>query len=503
MEFDILTTTTMNINHRNQQIKNISLAEFKSQIKVNGNGDIISPFKEINQFLKTQVSMSDQDKIFSIYKEIIDELVDIIFDIDMVVEYVSNKISVVYDIIKVDDIQKWMEENNLFQIPAGVSEKFTGEYDKDRTYNKAKYKGLIALSTAAKMIVPIWGEFTPIQKTAIGTTQLPIPMLNMLRKSSIIDSQQYKDYETYAEATIAAGQHSPEHIVALMGTDMNVIVNIANNFVKKIAMATNTQNAQAITNLIFNLIANAGSYSDSPNNMGIVRTKHHSKGDEETGMVERFDKRESLTQGDISMLEYYLSRYENICKLWDVVNEEDYVKMDALAKHLEKEKFKISQSSLKITQQICYSAPLKYIGDLDKYRGIAASFYILFKSGYHQLALLTVSNSSVSRHGLIVNHKSKRRDLPESLIKELDNIYQVNIIEKNKPQINLAVNAINMLYISVSSGAFKCVVPDDVKEQLIKDGYLNKYGLFVVNENLPIDFGNLIVDTYYRNLKNV
>ena len=314
MQLSIIDQATMKIEHEGHQSIIVSIREFSKTkfISYDANKEIIDPFKEINMYINTCLKRQEKQAIYDAYAIIFEEFGLKSLDVDKLFQCIQKQMRVIYDIVKVDDIQEYMEKEQLFNIPPDIKDSFTGEYAESRTYDRAKYKGLIALSVAGRLVVPAWGEFSIIRKSTIGANRLPIPLMKMLIGTSILDSSQFKAFELYSNSTVEAGSHSPELVAGGLGTEFNMTINLAANFVKKVATGLNLTTNSYATN-IYNFTANRGPYNDASGG-DMVYAKSDIGHEEEKSKMEKYSLREQMSQGDVSMIEYYLDSCSRVMK---------------------------------------------------------------------------------------------------------------------------------------------------------------------------------------------
>lgn len=496
MQLNIIDQTTMKIEHEGHQSIILSIREFSKTKFITYTADkaIVDPFKEINMFINTCLKRQQKQDIYNAFAVIFEEFGLKSLDVDKLFACIRKQMRTIYDIIKVDDIQDFLEKENLFNIPPDIKENFTGEYAETRTYNRAKYKGLIALSVAGRLAIPAWGEFSVIRKSTIGANRLPIPLMKMLVGTSILESDQFKTFEAYSNSTVEAGSHSAELVAGGLGTEFNMTINLAANFVKKVATGLNLTTNSYATN-IYNFTANRGPYNDASGG-DMVYTKTDIGHEEEKSKLEKYSLREQMSQGDVSMIEYYLDDCRRVMRAVapDVPNEL-CEKAHQLSLYLDKQEYIPNEINIRISQWVlAYVIPpkvLRYVGFLYQRRALAAITYLLIYLGYPSLAALALSIESISSDGVVLSYKVTRREMPKEISEKLSEFYPLK--PKSKEADNMAILAINKFYADINNMVFKVVADKEIMTYFTEKKILNRHLCHSLKPDTPIDLARMII----------
>lgn len=496
MQLSIIDQTTMKIEHEGHPSIITSIREFSKTkfISVDANKNIIDPFKEINLFINTCLKRQQKQDIYNAYATIFEEFGLKSLDVDILFDCIRKQMKIIYDIVKVDDIQEFMEKENLFNIPPDIKENFTGEYAEARTYNRAKYKGLIALSVAGRLAVPAWGEFSVIRKSTIGANRLPIPLMKMLVGTSILESQQFKEFEIYSNSTVEAGNHSAELVAGGLGTEFNITINLAANFVKKVATGLNLT-TNSFAHNIYNFTANRGPYNDASGG-DMVYAKTDIGHEEEKSKMEKYSLREQMSQGDVSMIEYYLDSCERVMKaIVPDIPLEYCQKAHELSEYLDKVEYIPNNTNIRICQWVlAYVIPpkvIRYVGFLYQCRTLAAVTYILIYLGFPSLAALALSVESISSDGVVISYRHQRDTMPKEIVDQLSEYYPLK--PRTKEAENMAVLAINRYYASISNTVFKVVGNDEIIKYFREINVLNRHLCHSTKDKTPIELARMVI----------
>ena len=500
MHFTIIDKSTMKIEHDGRNPIVVNIREFSKTkfIVEDQSGNIVDPFKEINLYLENCLKRPEKDAIFDAYDNIFNDEEGFgirQLDVDILYKVIQRNFKTIYDIVNVQDIHDYMDRENLFNIPPDIKEEFTGEYSESRTYNKAKYKGLIALSVAARMAIPVWGEFSPIRKNIVGSNRLPIPLMKMLVGTSILESQQFKEFELYSNSTVDAGTHAPELVAGGLGTEFNVTINLAANFVKKVATGLNLT-SNALAQNIYNFTANRGAYNDATGGDFIWAKTDMGQGEEEKSKMEKYALREPMSQGDVAMIEYYLVSCERVMRGIIPDIPQSYIDdAESLYLALEDKDYIPNDVNILLIQWVMmYVIPpkvIRYVGFLYQRKAVAATAYILAYLGFPKLSALTVSHESISSDGMTISAKVVRREMPEEITRKLDYFYPLQ--PKSKEASNMAILAINQYYALVNNTVFKVVTDERYMAYLQHHKILNRHFCHGVKGDTPTELANMII----------
>lgn len=504
MHFDIIDAATMKIVHEGSPTIIAPIREFAKTRFVKDRDqeeNVLDPFKEINMYIQAKINRADQNRIYNAYKTIFDEINIGAFDVDIVSRVCNEQFIIIYNIIKVQDVHDYMERNNLFDIPTDIIKDYTGEYTEDRTYIEPKYKGLIALGMSARMAIPVWGVFSPIRKGSVGSKRIPIPLIKMLYGTSILESEQFKDLERYSDATVDAGKFDPGRIVAGFGTEYNKELNLASNFVKKVAIAPNSRH-NGLAKDIYNYIANSGAYNDASSG-DVVWNKKDPNQEEEKSKWEKYNLREQMSQGDICMIEHYISSTDRA--LGNILKGEHPEKIKAFAaraettaQYLDNQGFIPTQENMRIAQwclsKVVPPKTLMYIGYYYQRRALTVTVELLRYLNYPILAALLLAEVATSADGYLISFKVTRKQMPEDLERKLDELYPLNRKSRDRESGNMAKLAINRFYTEINNSVLRVVADQPFMDYLNENKVLNKHQRFSVSANTPIELGQLLVD---------
>lgn len=506
MKFVLVDNSTLMIEHQSFKPIKANIREFSNTRLIRdyqwgAEGGSQNPFKVVNDFLRYCIPLSDQDKLFKCYQEIASEFQDGFFDIDLISEFITERFNIIYSIVKVDDMEEFMNRTNAYLIPPNINKTYTGEYDESRTYIEPKYKGLIALAMCGRFALPIWGELAPIRKSGDGARRVPVYLLKLLQESDIVKSRQFNDFEKYVIATVEAGKFKPGRISAGFGTEYNITLNLASNFVKKVATTPNSEKNQLAQD-IYNFIANDGAYNDASSGEEVWMKKDPSAL-EERSLLGKYALRETMSQGDISMIEHYLSEPKRI--LGHILIDTPPEEIDAMlpqiwdqVKHFEEVDFIPDPNNLLICQwMMAIVVPPKtitYSGYYFQRVTVACCMGILRYLGYPQQVAILASYLAKGSDNFIVSTKATRKQMPAELDEELNRIYPLSRKVKGQDYGNMAKVAVNNLHTEISDYVLGVQASPFYVQYLKEQKILNNHLRFGVNGDNPNQLARLLID---------
>ena len=111
MQLSIIDQATMKIEHEGHQSIILSIREFSKTkfISYDVNKNIIDPFKEINLFINTCLKRQQKQEIYDAYAVIFEEFGLKSLDVDKLFDCIQKQMKIIYNIVKVDEIQEYME----------------------------------------------------------------------------------------------------------------------------------------------------------------------------------------------------------------------------------------------------------------------------------------------------------------------------------------------------------------------------------------------------------
>lgn len=261
MQLILRPPTAIIIAHHGQQLE-FSIAgtnSYQSTQLVNivqdDQGKPYDPFKDLNDYILT-LDKKLRDDLFHIYEGVADQFTEIL-SLEELKAYLTDAFKGIYDIVKIEDINKWMSENDRVKIPTTIEDNVSSHYQEERTYTPEKYKGLISLSVGLKLALPIWGAVVRYITKGTGVGRKEIHCAHLLKKSTLIYSPQYDDFVNFVVSTYEVGKAKTDSVLTGVGTEEQITLLPSACLVRKIAVSPNLKSRSAVTEA-YNYVVNQG-----------------------------------------------------------------------------------------------------------------------------------------------------------------------------------------------------------------------------------------------------
>lgn len=415
------------------------------------------PFREINAYIST-LSQTAQDELWRVYEKMRKQIDDLVA-FKEVSECLRDGLHTIYQMVQVDDVQRFLESRNLIEIPPSIENQDTRGYKEERTYNPQKYRGLISLAMCLRLALPVWGEYIALIGKGVGIDRKEIHSMHLLVGSRILQSSQYSDFNDFVLTTVEAGKVSKASIINGIGSEELISLNLAASFIRKVAVAPNLK-TELLVNDIYNYIANNGPDPDRRHGYIVEKNPKDDTNKEEASILETYRIKESISSGDLELINYYCESVERVMLDTDktvstqLINE--CVKMRSML-----DNFEPSITNLRICQWVLAIIPPTAMTKIDleaKRSLLCATFGLLIHWGFPQIALMVTAQETFTEEGLTYAISSQRKQMTPELDEELDRVYPLKK-GRNKDSINMAKNAINRYFTSIAGKMYKSVYP--------------------------------------------
>lgn len=472
------------------------------------------PFANVNDYIQT-LGRKKQQELFDVYCDVGDSFIDIL-PLDELKTKLQDAFTKIFDVVTVDGIEEWMNKNKLVHIPTSIEENEFSHYKSERTYTPDKYRGLIALSVALKLAVPIWGAYVKYITKGTGVGRKEIHCVQLLSKSTIVDSRQYNEFNNFIVSTYEVGKSKIDTILTGVGTEEQATLLPAACLFRKIAVAPNLKSKSAVTEA-YNYVVNDGPSHERKHPH--IRAKKPERGGvgeiEEQALLEAFKTKESISAGDIAFISYCCEFLEiNLRSIVKNIPDHYIVEAEKLRDLLISKGFRTSIMNLRLIQWFVPGAPphliprlgssdiydlMRHIGvkDPEQYRLhpieslLAVLFTALVYMGYPQIALMVTAE--ISDEEIDTSIGNSRKQIPADLDAALDDLYPVRV-SGGKDSINMAKEAISRYFNAYSGRSYRSIYTPFFKPfvESLEDREGNHY----LRPETPILLAKITLDIY-------
>lgn len=473
------------------------------------------PFSDINNFIQT-LGRKKQQELFDIYTKVGESFIDIL-PLEELKTELQDAFTKIFEIVNINEIEEWMTKNDLVHIPVSIEQNEFAHYKSERTYTPDKYKGLIALSVALKLAVPIWGAYVKYITKGTGIGRKEIHCVQLLRNSTIIDSEQYNDFHRFIVSTYEVGKSKVDTILTGVGTEEQATLLPAACLFRKIAVAPNLKSKSAVTEA-YNYVVNDGPSHERKHPH--IRSKKIERGGgvgeiEEPAILEILKTKESISPGDVSFIAY-CCEFLGV-NLKSIVKDipESYVKeAEKLRQLLIDEKFDASIMNLRLIQWFVPGAPaqiitrlksndiyklMEHIGvrDPDQYRDypieslLAVLFTALVYMGYPQIALMVTAKPVDEDVDTSIGNS--RKQIPADIDAALDDLFPVRV-SGGKDSINMVKEAISKYFNAYSGRSYRSIYTPFFRPYV--ESLEDREGNHYLRPETPILLAKITLDIY-------
>jgi hypothetical protein len=461
-------------------------------------------FGYINQYWES-LPMGKQDQIFSIYKEI-EYGFDTVFSKNELFDYLQIKVADLIHAHDLDTIQDWVALKSDIQIPSS----FEGDYEhsidnntsREKTYTRADYSRLVALSVLLRCMVPVWGEYIANIRQETGTMYKEFIAFQLINKSNISHCVPMAKLQEYIE-----------HIVGADNFDANNILNgiCAEDFgfyllslvcIRRLCIG-DTRGVDPRTNLItfiYKFIIQRIRNNDN-NYENVVKEKtfddRSPDGENKISTLERYKIKTTVSLGEIVELEYSLRNIiDSANRLSYMVDPYIIQRSLQTSKELMNQKLFDPQMTLLrwIFKPVISPKGLMYLPKPMIVQAIAAMEAVLWARGHKYLAILSSSYALTNEKEMVISPVDSKTRVPAELLKELDTYYPftrtVNGKKTGLKVINLAAKAIDTVADNLSLCSWRTTADESMLQEVL--GNTNRR--LPIKPDIKIDLTKLVIE---------
>lgn len=463
------------------------------KVIIDENGEAVpyDPFKEINAYISS-LTQAKQDELWNIYV-VMRHYIDDIAATSKVSTVLGQGLLKIYDIVKIDEVQKFLEKRDLIAIPPSIENQDTRGYRKERTYNPQKYRGLITLAICLRLALPVWGEYIALIGKGVGIDRKEIHSMHLLKGSKLLSSPQYKDFSDFVLTTVEAGKVSKASIIHGIGSEELISLNLAASFIRKVAVAPNLI-TELLVNDIYNYIANNGPDPDRRHGYIVEKNPKDDTTKEEASILETYRIKESISSGDLELINYYCEMIDKVMLGVDTTVPQELIARCFKMRDTLKD-FTPTEMNVRLCQWCLNNIPPRSMVMVDEYAMrslLCATFGLLIHWGYPQLALLVTAKETLTEDGHGYAISSQRKQMTPELDAALDVMYPLKK-GRNKDSINMAKNAINR-YFTAHAGKMYVSTYTPYFEDIVK-GHIGQEGRHYLKPDTPLQLARMLLDS--------
>lgn len=553
MELSLVSSSSIKISHAGDAviypIGGTNSFERSALIKIveDDQKNPYDPFGDINKYMRT-LPRGDQKKLYEVFANVNENFIDVL-GLDELKEFLTDAFTKIYDIVRINDVEAYMNKHNMIFIPVDVEENEADHYKEERTYTPEKYRGLIALATVLKLAVPIWGAYIRFITKGTGVGRKEIHCAQLLKDSTIVQSKQYDEFVNFVVYTYAVGATNADSVLTGFGTEEQATLLPSAVLLRKIAVAPNLKSKSAVKEA-FNYVVydGPGPWRKHP----YIKAKTIEKGTlvEERALLETYQVKESISAGDLELIAYYCEEIPLVLKtICPDISDELISEAIKLRDHLVKNEFKPTLPNIRLVQFFIKEIPPQIVPQLDskdlielmrftqaehkrdveirianlledvvvdhekiaklresikhmpnpddyathaKESLLAILFTVLIHKGYPAIALMcTAQETEVD--GIDTTIGNNRKQIPADIDAQLDEIFPLRT-SGGKDSVNMVKDAISRYFNLFSGRSYNSVYTDYFKPFM--ERYEDREGNHYLRPETPIALAKITIDIY-------
>lgn len=466
----------VNLEHRGVVLEwNIALFDKAS---FNGEFDI---FEQINGYWG-HLAMEVQDKIFNVYQRIKD-VFDSVWENSELTKQLYQLIKELYVHHQLSDIKFWISFRSNVVVPAGLREEFKESHEtpgtRERTYLKADYEWLVALSVALRPMVPIWGEFINRTRRDAGTVFKEYYAFQLLAYSSLYNSEPMERLRVYVEHSLPAEKSKAAAIFGGISSEDFPMWVLGLVVVRRLSIGDvrGTDPGTTLVSFIYKYIGQKVKGHDN-NFIGMVKDKQvegqGQEGENNLSKLEGYKIKQEIPAGDIAIIEYRARQPLHLAKKLCPDISEELVKESIATVTAALQNSTIFNPQMTMVQWVMAGVlPPRGLLHLKKttvlmVMGVVQA--ILWHKGHRELAGLMTALEQDSDDEMLLGGTDSRARIPKDMLEQLDALFPYSRRPTGKmrqvKRTNAAIETIEELNKGFGSNVWRLTLPAAWVEQV-------------------------------------
>lgn len=476
------TNPVLHLEHNGHTLK-FMISTFTRQTFSTDGYDV---FEQINAYWQ-QLTVEQQDYIFSIYQSISDEF-NSIGSQTTVNDSLSEKTIQLIDAHPLQSIADWVTYRSNIVVSSSFDDTYKHSVDlntsQEKTYTKQQYLGLVHLSLLLRVMIPIWGQYISEVRRDTGTRFKEYCAFQLLTRSSIMKSPAMEKLKLYVENIVNADKYDPNKILEGINSEDYSEWLLAMICVRRLCVGDirGTDPKVNLCTIIYKFIIQKIRNNDN-NFENVVKPKIFDDGGKDTenkiSTLERYKIKSTLSLGDVVSLEYSINDIENVARRLCY-----NVDPNILARSLQtsEELLNVNLLDPQITllrwvfKPVISPKGLMYLPKRHIVKALGALEAVLWARGHHYLALLSTSYCRVYENEMIVSPVDSIRRISDESIERITELYPYQRATNSKTvtrdgrtvnkEVNLAIRSIDILTENLNMFSWKATASEELIRQV-------------------------------------
>lgn len=454
-------------------------------------------FTDINDYFLSMPAFKQQqlfDALVDI-KEILEET----FGLQELQKELTDKISTLYGIINLDELRIYVALKAKVVYPEDLKEEYgVNDTNKDRTYLKHEYQGLVFLVIALRIMVPIWGVYLLLNIKRAGATFKEHLAVKLLSKTELLYCEEMLRLKRYVETTAISKTERDNAVVSGISAEELPNYVMANLLVRGLAIGdvnASKEGGSIISNIWGRVSHAIREISRKKTNIKEKFQIDDYEDQDKTSKLEQYKNVQKVSIGDIEIHKYFINRHRDLALSVDPTLDLD--KLEQSLKLVERMgTFVFDKHNVLLVQwTLARQVPARVIRELTAHEMLGTMAVVqalLWHWGFLDLALIVTS--SVDRDNLAVTAISRKQAKKETTAL-LNELYPYQIDNNNKTNSkNMAHKAADDYAKSLQSYYLIAHVPEGLKEYYSS---VEVNGLWMCPVNLLPQLTDLIAHVHH------
>lgn len=473
----------------------------------NGEFDI---FEQINGYWG-HLSMDIQDKIFDVYQRIKD-VFDSVWENNELTRQLYKLIAELYEHHQLTDIKFWISFRSNIVVPHGLREEFKESHEtpgtRERTYLKADYEWLVALSVALRPMVPVWGEFINRTRKDAGTVFKEYYAFQLLAYSNIYNAEPMERLRVYVEHSLPAEKSKAAAIFGGISSEDFPMWVLGLVVVRRLSIGDvrGTDPGTTLVSFIYKYIGQKVKGHDN-NFIGMVKDKQvegqGQEGENNLSKLEGYKIKQEIPAGDIAIIEHCAKKPMELARRLCPEIDEKLVKesIDAVFATLQSHKIFVPQMTI-VQWVVARVLPPRGMLHLKKttvltVMGVVQA--ILWHKQHYELAALMTAIEQDNDDEMQLGGTDSRARIPKDILEQLEALYPFSRRptgkQRNVKRVNPAVETIDELSKGFGQHDWRLTLPSSWVEQVTGNKNNRRYS---VPHDIKIKLATIVIQIAQR-----
>ncbi|EKD22588.1 MAG: hypothetical protein ACD_84C00040G0002 [uncultured bacterium] len=467
--------TEVLLDHAGEQLAfNIALFD---KMSFSGGFDI---FEEINGYW-SRLPVTEQDKIFIIYKKIKD-VFDSVWDMSELTRQLYVLVKELYDHHELTDIRHWMDFHSNLVLPDGLRDSFLTSQEtsstRERTYLKDDYKWLVTMTIALRAMIPIWGEFIARTRKETGTVFKEYYAFQLLAYSNIAKSEPMERLRVYVEHSMATDKSMSAAILGGISSEDFPTWVLGLVVVRRLTVGDvrGVETNSSLVTFIYKFIGQKVKGHDN-SFIGLVKEKvvegQGQEGENNLSKLEGYKIKQEFPAGDIAIIGFYLQNPLNIAKMiCPEIDPELVLQSIVNVQSLDVEQIWKPQTVLMqwVLSSVIPPRGLLHISKALSLNAMGVTSALLWHRGHYELAGLLSATEQLNQEELLLGGTDSRARITREQMEQLDVLYPFSRKPVGKQKVikrlNPAAEAIDSVASMFSGHDWKLTLPSEMIEKI-------------------------------------